>query len=365
MIRRFCSRGIPVIVGARNFPTPLRIAPKNTKAAKRSPQSKAMNTALETLALAVREYGGVAAPALFLGAEPHPVLSNCFGWQPLKPLADLCAASGMALMDEPQGTYPTVLFLPGKSKEETLAGFARAHDFLAPGGTLIAALANTSGAARFEKELSKAAPLLFSVSKNKCRAFAVGNTEPWDAATLTAWRQISEPRLIPDTTFTVVPGVFSADHIDPGSALLAQHLPPSLRGEVADLGAGWGFLSHAALAKCPNISRIDLFEADSRALACARKNVTGPAEFHWHDVTTGLPGKYDHIITNPPFHTGQARDIGLGHAFLTTAARSLKRGGSLHLVANRQLPYEAHLASLGLRVRLLAETGVFKVITAS
>jgi len=41
MIRRFRSRGIPVIVGARNFPTPLRIAPKNTIAAKRSPQSKA------------------------------------------------------------------------------------------------------------------------------------------------------------------------------------------------------------------------------------------------------------------------------------------------------------------------------------
>jgi 16S rRNA (guanine1207-N2)-methyltransferase len=323
-----------------------------------------MNPALETLALAVREHP-IVWPALFIGAEPHPDLLRATAWQPLKPLADLCEKAGMNLTESPGARYHTIFFLPGKSKEETLAGFARAHDLLAPGGTLIAALANTSGAARFEKELSKAAPLLFSVSKNKCRAFAVGNTQSWDASTLTAWRRLSEPRFIPDTAFTVVPGVFSADHIDPGSALLAQHLPPSLRGEVADLGAGWGFLSHAALGKCPNISRIDLFEADSRALACARKNLTGPAEFHWHDVTTGLPGKYDHIITNPPFHTGQARDIGLGHAFLTTAARSLKRGGSLHLVANRQLPYEAHLASLGLRVRLLAETGVFKVITAS
>ncbi len=323
-----------------------------------------MNPALETLALAVREHP-IAAPALFLGAEPHPELLRATGWQPLKPLADLCVTAGMSMVDEPQGKYPTVLFLPGKSKEETLAGFARAHDLLAPGGTLIAALANTSGAARFEKELSKAAPLLSSVSKNKCRAFAVGNTEPWDTATLTAWRELSEPRIIPNTTFTVVPGVFSADHIDPGSALLAQYLPPSLRGEVADLGAGWGFLSHAALEKCPNISRIDLFEADARALVCARKNVTGAAEFHWHDVTTGLPGKYDHIITNPPFHSGQAKDIGLGKAFLTTAAKALKRGGSLHLVANRQLPYEAHLESLGLRSRLLVETGVFKVITAS
>ena len=364
MIRRFCSRGIPMIVGARNFPTSPCIAPKNTKAAKRSPQSKAMNPALETLAIASREHP-IVWPALFLGAEPHPNLLRATAWQPIKPLADQCVAAGMTMADDPQGRYPTVFFLPGKSKEETLAGFARAHDLLAPGGMLIAALANTSGAARFEKELSKATPLLFSVSKNKCRAFAVGNAEPWDTSVLAAWRSLSEPRLIPDTTFTVVPGVFSVDHIDPGSALLAQHLPPSLRGEVADLGAGWGFLSHAALEKCPNISRIDLFEADARALACARMNVTGPAQFHWHDVTSGLPVKYDHILTNPPFHSGQVRDIGLGHAFLTSAARSLRRGGSLHLVANRQLPYEAHLVSLGLRPRLLAETGVFKVITAT
>jgi 16S rRNA (guanine1207-N2)-methyltransferase len=364
MIRRFRSRWIPVIVGARNFPIPLRISPKNTKAAKRSPQSKAMNPALETLALALREHD-IVQPALFLGAEPHPDLLRATGWQPLKPLADLCAAAGMALSDEPQGKFRSVFFLPGKTKEETLAGFVLAHDLLALGGTLIAALANTSGAARFEKELSRAAPLLFSVSKNKCRAFAVSNTEPWDTAALAAWRDLAQPRLIPDTAFTVVPGVFSAGHIDPGSALLAQHLPPSLRGEVADIGAGWGFLSNAALAQCPNISRIDLFEADSRALACARKNLIGPAEFYWHDVTTGLPGKYDHILTNPPFHTGQARDIGLGHAFLTTAAKSLKRGGTLHLVANRQLPYEAHLVSLGLRPRVLEETGIFKVISAS
>jgi 16S rRNA (guanine1207-N2)-methyltransferase len=263
---------------------------------------------------------------------------------------------------EPSGRFSTVLFLPGKSKEEVLAGFARAHDLLAPGGRLIVSLPNTAGASRFEKELSRAAPLMFSVSKNKCRAFAVSNEERWEPGLLESWRELSKPRLIPGTDFTVEPGVFSTDHIDPGSALLAAHLPHSLHGHVADLGAGWGYLSKVALEKSPKISRIDLFEADSRALACARKNVTGPVNFHWHDVTTGLPEKYDHIITNPPFHTAQAKDLDLGKAFLSTAAAALKRGGTLHLVANRQLPYEAHLDSLGLRSRQIVETGAFKVI---
>ncbi len=321
-----------------------------------------MNPALETLALAFREHCDPASDVLFLGAQVHPDFRDVTAWQPLKPLADECEAAGMTLTADPEGKFSTVLFLPGKAKDEILAGFAIAHDFLAPGGKLIVSLANTAGASRFEKELSRASPLLFSVSKNKCRAFAVSNSEPWDAGLLESWRELDEPSQIPETDFTTVPGVFSAEHTDPGSALLAKHLPPSLRGEVADLGAGWGYLSHMALGKSPRISRIDLFEADFRALECARKNVGGPAAFHWHDVTKGLPGKYDHIITNPPFHTGQAKDVDLGRAFLTVAAASLKRGGSLHLVANRQLPYEAHLESLGLRSRLIAETHGFKVI---
>ncbi len=324
-----------------------------------------MNPALETLALAYREHCHRSDRTLFLGAEPHPDIRNVSAWQPLKPLATKCEAAGMELCSEPQGTFQTILFLPGKSKDEILAGFARAHDLLEPGGKLVVALANTAGASRCEKLLSKTSPLLFSVSKNKCRAFAVSNSEPWDAELLGTWRDLAKPRLIPDTDFTVEPGVFSADHIDPGSALLAAHLPPSLHGHMADLGAGWGYLSKMALERSPKISQIDLFEADSRALACARLNVTGPADFHWHDVTSGLPEKYHHIITNPPFHTGQEKDTELGKAFLTAAATSLRRGGTLHLVANRQLPYESHLQSLGLRSRLIVEEGPYKVIFSS
>lgn len=324
-----------------------------------------MNPALETLVLALKEHRAEAGNVLFLGAEPHPDLPPVTAWQPLKPLANACERAGMVLTDKPTGKFSTVLFLPGKTKEETLAGFALAYSCLAEGGIFITAIANTSGAARFEKELGKATPLLFSVSKHKCRAFGVSNKIPWDAEVLAEWQNLSEPQTIPETSFITQPGVFSAKHIDPGSLLLAAHLPVSLRGNIADLGAGWGFLSHMALEKSPNISQIDLFEADARALECARKNVSGNAHFHWHDVTTGLPDVYDHIITNPPFHTAQSKDVDLGKVFLTVAAAALKRNGTLHLVANRQLPYEAHLRELGLRSRSIAEDHAYKIIFAS
>lgn len=324
-----------------------------------------MNPALETLVLAMKEDRFDAGNVLFLGAEPHPDLPPLTAWQPHKPLANACERAGMVLTDTPTGRFSTVLFLPGKTKEETLAGFALAHSCLAEGGIFITAIANTSGAARFEKELGKATPLLFSLSKHKCRAFGVSNNTPWDADILAEWQKLAEPQAIPGTSFITRPGVFSAKHIDPGSLLLASHLPVSMRGNVADLGAGWGFLSHVALEKSPQISRIDLFEADARALECARQNVSGNACFHWHDVTTGIPDGYDHIIMNPPFHTAQSKDVDLGKAFLTVAAAALKRNGTLHLVANRQLPYEAHMRELGLRTRSIAEDHAYKIIFAS
>ena len=43
--------------------------------------------------------------------------------------------------------------------------------------------------------------------------------------------------------FWTAPGVFSADGVDLASALLADALPETLKGEVADLGAGWGYLA--------------------------------------------------------------------------------------------------------------------------
>lgn len=324
-----------------------------------------MNPALDALVFALREHPLEPGRICFLGAEPHWDLPVLTGWQPLKPLAQLCEDAGMELMNAPTGSFQTVLFLPGKSKEEILSGYARAYDLLEPGGRLIVSLANGAGASRFEKELHKAVPILFSESKNKCRVFGVSKDEAWDQTILEAWRELGKPSLVEGTSFITVPGVFSAHKVDAGSAFLAAHLPASLRGHVADLGAGWGFLSKVALDKSPNITQIDLFEADARALECARHNVSGNVHFHWHDVTLGLPEKYDHIIMNPPFHSGQTKDVDLGKAFISVAAASLKRGGSLLLVANRQLPYEAHLDSLGLRSRLVAQDHAYKVIFSS
>jgi len=332
-----------------------------------------MNPALDTLMLAFAAEEGLAVPAraLFLGAQAHPALLDwpqVTGWQPLKPRADAWEAAGFARTDEPPaGTWPVVLVLPNKSRDETLSWFALARDRLEPGGRIVCAMPNTAGAGRFEQVFSKAVGHVTSLQKNKCRAFHAVDDGKWDVRLIDTWRALGGWREIPGTRFMTQAGTFSCDHIDPGSHLLATHLPANLRGTVADLGAGWGYLSDAALRRCPKIERLDLFEADARALACARHNLAGharPITYHWHDVTTGLPGTCDAIIMNPPFHTGQASDVDLGRAFILTASAALRRCGKLFLVANRQLPYEAVLEASGFAWRITAENPTYKLLFA-
>ncbi len=335
--------------------------------------NRRMDAALETLMLIFSAEEAVAVPdrALFLGASPHPdlcVWPQITGWQPLKPLAAAWDSAGLPRSDNlPDGRWPLVLILPGKSRDETLAWFALARDRLAPGGRIAVAMPNTAGAGRFEKELASATGSVASLQKHKCRAFHAVDDGQWDEGRFNQWRQWAYPRQISGTSFTTCAGIFSSGHVDPGSQLLANHLPSNLSGAVADLGAGWGFLSAVAVARCPLIKRIDLFEADARALACARENLLSERcelGFHWHDVTQGVAGPYDVILMNPPFHTGQVKDVDLGAAFLSCAVAALRRGGRIFLVANRQLPFEALLDAHGLNWRQVAEDPTYKLLFA-
>ena len=208
------------------------------------------------------------------------------------------------------------------------------------------------------KELRGRVDLSDSLSKahGKLASFAAGpGLEDWRAA----MRGI-------DGGFQTQPGIFSADAPDPGSALLAAALPLDLGGKVADLGAGWGFLAREILSR-PKIKRLDLVEAEADALACAKINISDErARFHWADATTWKPESLlDVVVMNPPFHQGRDADPALGAAFIQAARRMLAPKGSLWLVANRHLPYDAVLSDAFLEYNEIAGTSAFRVIHAT
>ena len=250
---------------------------------------------------------------------------------------------------------------------ETLGWFAMARDHLEPGGTIVVSMPNGAGARRFEKEFARATGGVLSIQKHKCRAFRATDDGSWDDTVFQEWRTLGDVRKVPETKFIAQAGMFSSDHIDPGSRFLANHLPNHLEGSAADLGAGWGYLSDMVLRRCPKIDCLDLFEVDARALACAQINLSGHSKvinYHWHDVTAGVPNLYDTIVMNPPFHRGQATDVDLGRTFLNVAMTSLKSEGELWLVANRHLPYESVLDASGLNWRIAAEDRTYKLLFA-
>lgn len=161
------------------------------------------------------------------------------------------------------------------------------------------------------------------------------------------------------------PGVFSADGPDRGTTMLAEALPQRLPARMADFGAGIGVLALAVLAR-EGVEAIDLIEAESLALDCARLNVADPrARFLWEDATAGARGPYDGIVMNPPFHAGREGEPRLGRAFLEAAARALGPQGRLWVVANRHLPYEAPLAELFRQVEEIGGDPGFKLLHAA
>ena len=161
-------------------------------------------------------------------------------------------------------------------------------------------------------------------------------------------------------------GVFSDGAIDKGSALLAAALPATLPARMADLGAGWGYLSTAVLAR-DGVRSLDLIEAEALSLDCARLNVTDDrAVFHWADALTfQAKPKYDGIVMNPPFHTGSKGTPALGQGFIAAAARLLAPHGKLWMVANRHLPYEAALRTHFRNVDELPGDGAYKLFHAT
>ncbi|MBQ4854000.1 class I SAM-dependent methyltransferase [Rhodanobacter sp. B2A1Ga4] len=299
------------------------------------------------------------------------------GWlceQGFLPFADELGRHGLrvgeAAADE---KFPLVLLLPSRQRDEARALFARALRQLAPGGTVLAAMPNAEGAKSGEADLAKLSGAVQHLSKHKCRAFwSTPQPADVDQDLLAAWLALDEPRSIADG-YLSRPGLFAWDRIDPASALLAEHLPADLHGRVADLGAGYGYLSTQVVARCPRVEAIDLYEAEARALEPARLNLARAQRecarelavtVYWHDVTRGLAQRYDAIVSNPPFHQGRADLPELGRAFIVSAAEALLPDGRLLLVANRHLPYEAVLASRFHEVRTLVVQEGFKVIEA-
>ncbi len=262
-----------------------------------------------------------------------------------------------AVSDLVEGAAAAALVTLPRSRAFARMLVARAARVVGTGGTVFVDGRKTDGIEALRRDLKARGVAVETFSKAHGKLL-------WFSATddlLSTW---AEPDHAGPDGFKTVPGIFSADGVDPGSELLARHLPAA-KGRVADLGAGWGYLARGILTS-KTVTRVDLVEADARALDCARANVEDArAVFHRADARIwGDKQAFDFVVTNPPYHDGRAAEPGLGIAFLRNAARLLTANGRLWLVANRRLPYESPLRGMFRGMEIVAVSGGYKVIRA-
>ena len=129
-------------------------------------------------------------------------------------------------------------------------------------------------------------------------------------------------------------GVFSKQHVDPGSELLCGALPEELSGDVLDMGCGWGAMTVLTLARFPKLN-VTMADVNERALSLAVANVEKnhmPARAVLSDGFERIEGMFDAVITNPPIRAGKA----VIYKMFEDAKAHLKPGGMLVLVIRKQ-----------------------------
>lgn len=324
------------------------------------------------------EAGALDVPAeggrvLFLGAEPGFHLPDGFTAtlsmvQGFRPYVRGLEAGGYSVAPQAEGRdFDAALVLCGRHRGWNEMLVADAIALVAAGGLIVVAGSKDDGVASLRKRVGELVEVEGQQPKHHGVAFWF--RRPDDClASVAALREGNGERLV-DDRFHTAPGMFSAAEIDSGSKLLLEHLPDRIGGAVADFGAGWGYLAAELARKFPKISTLDLYEADHAALEAARRNLASiesvAPRFFWHDLLSeDVRYRYDLIVMNPPFHQRRSAEPDMGQRMIRAAAAALKPGGRLHMVANRQLPYERTLGEAFSSHAEIARTGMFKVLSA-
>lgn len=162
------------------------------------------------------------------------------------------------------------------------------------------------------------------------------------------------------------PGVFAWDRLDDGSRALIETMQLKPTDTVLDLGCGSGLVGLVASTLADRVVSVD---ASALAVESTRRtyeiNRVLKAEVLISDCASAVFDRaFDVAVTNPPFHQGVGTEYAVARQFVIDAARVLKPGGRLWLVANRFLRYENELADRFAEVRVAYEDNRFRVLAA-
>lgn len=247
-----------------------------------------------------------------------------------------------------------------------------AANALCPGGTLYLAGPNSGGAKSAIKdaaELFGDAPVIGYKSGHRLATATRPDvlTIPPGWADPAPWQVQMRAIHRPEGRFQIVtlPGVFSWDHLDDGTAMLLDHMIVEPDTDVLDIGCGYGIVGLVAARAG---ARVVLVDDNLLAVRCARASV---AANYLNDRCTVLPSdvtssvqdrEFDLILSNPPFHQGVDVTTSVASRIIREGYERLRPDGRLRIVANRFLAYNILMETQFGNVLTIAETGRYHVL---
>lgn len=165
-----------------------------------------------------------------------------------------------------------------------------------------------------------------------------------------------------------LPAVFSSAELDGGTSLLLSTFNKTdrLKGKVLDLGCGAGVIGASLKQQFPKI-QLTMSDIHAMALASSQRTLTEnqlEGEVVASDVFSQITGRFDLIVSNPPFHDGVDTAYQAVEKLIQQAKAHLNKGGELRIVANAFLPYPDLLDRAFGRHEVLAKSNKFKIYSA-
>ena len=159
---------------------------------------------------------------------------------------------------------------------------------------------------------------------------------------------------------------FAKGMVDPGTGFLLAHLPeknpfPDQPGKLLDFGCGSGVITAELIQRGWNIEPF-MLDADAISLSVASKNI--PNSTAWiGDGWIGVPNqqRFDTIVSNPPFHQGVLRDLGVVNRLIAKAPKHLTPKGRMWMVTQRQVHVGDNLGKAFKRVDIVKQNSQYRI----